>query len=319
MRFQSKTTKIFFILLLLMLTAIGLFGCGQSAAVLEEREKIQVVAVSFPPYDFARQICGENADVTLLIQPGVEVHAYNPTPQDIITIQNCDVFLYGGGASDAWIDDLLDAVDLTGKQIVRMMDCVEVLNEEHVEGMEAEDDHEQNIPDEHVWTAPQNAILITKSIAAAICTADPTHEEEYQAREAAYLDQLDELDQQFIQLVNGAVRHTLVFGDRFPLRYFVEAYDLDYYAAFIGCSSETEPSAATVAFLIDKVQTENIPVVFQLELSNGNIAQAISDATGATVRTYQSCHNLTKEDFEAGATYLSLMEENLMVLKEALY
>ena len=137
-------------------------------------------------------------------------------------------------ASDAWIDDLLDAVDLTGKQIVRMMDCVEVLNEEHVEGMEAEDDHEQNIPDEHVWTAPQNAILITKSIAAAICTADPTHEEEYQAREAAYLDQLDELDQQFIQLVNGAVRHTLVFGDRFPLRYFVEAYDLDYYAAFIG-------------------------------------------------------------------------------------
>ena len=316
---QSRVSYVLFVCLALI-TAL-LFGCAQSTASFEENEKTQVVAVSFPPYDFARQVCGEDADVILLIQPGVETHAYNPTPQDIIAIQNCDVFLYGGGATDTWVDDLLDSIDLTDKQVVRMMDCVAVLEEEYVEGMEAEDGHNHTQPvfDEHVWTDPQNAILITKDITKALCAADSAHAEGYQTRAKNYLEQLEELDDQFVELVDGAIRHTLVFGDRFPLRYFVEAYGLDYYAAFIGCSSETEPSAATVAFLIDKVNAENIPVIFQLELSNGNIARAISESTGAVVRTFQSCHNLTQEDFAAGATYLSLMEENLTVLKEALY
>lgn len=326
-RKKSFLIRIFF-LCCFFLGAVFLSGCTASSADRLGEGKLSVVASIFPPYDFARQLCGENAELTLLISPGMDTHAYSPSPQDIIAIENCDVFIFGGGTSDSWLDDLLDSIDLSGKQVVRMMDCVDLLEEEHKEhashdGEEActhdhTESHSHGVIDEHVWTSPVNAMRIVEEISAALQAADPEHAVEYRKRAADYLADLENLDARFRELVSNASRKLLIFADRFPLRYFVEEYGLDYYAAYIGCSTEAEPSAATVAFLIDKINTEKIPLILKVELSNDNIAQTISRDTGAEIRVFQSCHNLPKDDFEAGATYISLMEENLKVLDEAL-
>ncbi|MDF3003433.1 MAG: transporter substrate-binding protein, partial [Bacillota bacterium] len=242
---------------------------------------------------------------------------------------------------DQWVKKILDSVDTSNMKVIALMDTVSVVEEEIKEGMEEEEhdadsDHdsepagsedsgtkenetEEPEYDEHVWTSPKNAVQITSGIMEGLCEVDPDNAEEYRANAAAYMDQLNKLDGTFKALVDGAVRKTIVFGDRFPFRYFADEYGLDYWAAFPGCSTETEPSAATVAFLTDKVKEEKIPVIFKIELSNGNIARSISEATGAKVLTLHSCHNLTKQDFENGETYLSLMEKNVDALKEALY
>ena len=291
-------------------------------------EKISVVTTIFPQYDFTRQIAGDMAEVTMLLKPGAESHSFEPTPQDIIKIQNCDVFIYVGGENDEWVDSILDSVDQSNIKIIKLLDCVDALGEEIIEGMEAHDhehheDHEEHEEhgveyDEHVWTSPQNAVIITNVIRDVLCFVDAPNAEAYMANAEKYTEQLNQLDAEFRDVVENANRKTIVFGDRFPLRYFTEAYGLDYWAAFPGCSTESEPSAATVAYLADKVMAEKLPVVFKIELSSGNVAQSIAEATGAKAMTFHSCHNLSKTDFENGATYLSLMEKNVEALKEAL-
>ena len=183
-------------------------------------------------------------------------------------------------------------------------------------GDSSEEEHEE--ADEHVWTSPAKAAEITEGIAAEMARIDPANKEQYLANARAYEEELLEIDAQFRQIVRDAERRTLVFGDRFPFRYFAIEYGLNYYAAFPGCSSESEPSASTLAFLIDKVRSERIPVVFTIELSNGNIARAICESSGAAMRTFHSCHNVTKEQMESGATYVSLMRDSLVVVREAL-
>lgn len=306
------------ILIALTLLCLPLAGCGAEAA--EEADGISVVATVFAPYDFARQLVGDRGEVTLLLPPGSEAHSYEPSPKDIIEIQNCDVFIYVGGVSDAWVTDVLESVG-DGVRTVTLMDCVELLEEEHVEGMEI-DEHEHDDGeveyDEHVWTSPRNAKLICEKIAAALSEADPEGEAEYSAALEGYCAELDELDAAFTDVVANGVRNTIVFGDRFPLLYFAKAYGLEYYAAWPGCADEAEPSAATVAFLIDKVNEENIPVVFHIELSNEDMADTICEATGAEKLLFSACHNVTRAQFEEGVTYLDLMWQNVDALKEAL-
>lgn len=311
---MKKTLSI--TILLAMLCAL-LSGCGAQSE--PEGEGISVVATVFSPYDFARQLVGERGEVTLLLPPGSEAHSYEPSPKDIIEIQNCDLFIYVGGVSDAWVSDVLESV---GGEVrtVTLMDCVELLEEEHVEGMEVdEDEHEGEIEyDEHVWTSPRNAELICEKIAAALCEVDPEGAEEYGTALESYCAQLDELDAAFTEVVENGVRDTVVFGDRFPLLYFAKAYGLNYYAAWPGCADEAEPSAATVTFLIDKVKAEGIPVVFHIELSNEDMADTICNETGAKKMLFSACHNVTRAQFDAGVTYLELMWQNVDALREAL-
>ena len=311
---MKKTLSI--TILLAMLCAL-LSGCGAQSE--PEGEGISVVATVFAPYDFARQLVGERGEVTLLLPPGSEAHSYEPSPKDIIEIQNCDLFIYVGGVSDAWVSDVLESV---GGEVrtVTLMDCVELLEEEHVEGMEVdEDEHEGEIEyDEHVWTSPRNAELICEKIAAALCEVDPEGAEEYGTALESYCAQLDELDAAFTEVVENGVRDTVVFGDRFPLLYFAKAYGLNYYAAWPGCADEAEPSAATVTFLIDKVKAEGIPVVFHIELSNEDMADTICNETGAKKMLFSACHNVTRAQFDVGVTYLELMWQNVDALREAL-
>ncbi len=292
--------------------------------------ELTIIATAFPAYDFARQIAGDTAQIRMLLSPGAEAHSYEPTPKDMIDIQNCDLFIYAGGENEAWVTDMLSALEIDKDKVIAMLDIVDPLREETVEGMEdhhhhghdescGHDHHDTDGYDEHVWTSPKNAALITWVIGDKLCDMDPANASLYTSRCVDYQARLSELDASFRTLVNEAKRRTMVFADRFPVRYFTEEYGLEYFAAFPGCSADTEPSAATIAFLIDKVKEQSIPVVFSIELSNGRLAAAIAEATGAKVLTFTSCHNLTKEEFESGATYISLMENNLLNLQEALY
>ena len=326
--------------LVLVFFAIPVIGCGQDTDTSPKsvtdtysretplNEKISIVATIFAPFDFARAITGDKAEVIMLVPPAAESHSFEPTPQDIIRIQNSDVFIYNGGNSDAWVDGILASMDKSKMNIVKFIDCVEVVEEEIVEGME-EDEHDDDIEyedesdhepeiDEHVWTSPRNARLIVQRIADTICAADPDNSAVYKANTENYITRLNELDLKFQAVVDSAVRKTLVFGDRFPFRYFVDAYGLDYLAAFPGCSTETEPSAATVAFLIDKVKAEQIPVVFHAELSNAKMANTIAEESGAKVLEFHACHNISRDDFQTGKTYIEIMNANIEALKEAL-
>ncbi len=316
-----------------------LAGCGTERAegVSEEVQddgRISVVTTIFPQYDFVRQIAGENVELKMLLKPGEETHSYEPTPQDIIAIQNSDIFIYVGGENDAWVEDILESMPEADMRTLKLMDCVDTVEEEHVEGMqeqpghsheeeeshedETEEEHSVHEIDEHVWTSPVNASAIVDKIKELLVQADPENRQIYEENAEAYEAELAELDAEFRDVVDNAGRRLVVFGDRFPFRYFADEYGLNYYAAFPGCASDTEPSAATMAFLINKVKEEEIPAVLKMELSNENIANAIAEATGTEVRTFYSCHNLTAEEFEDGETYLSMMQKNVETLKEVL-
>ena len=312
---------------LLVLTVLAASGC--SAARPPENGKLQVVCSLFPYYDFVRAIGGEHVSATLLVPAGRETHSFEPTPLDVITVSRAAVFLYNGGEGEYWVEEILGAA---GEQIgltVRMMDHIDALEEEIVEGMEGhghdhdhdheEDEHHHEITyDEHIWTSPVGAKELCRAICEALCQADSAHAADYRANLTAYLQELDALDAAFREVTQSARRCTLVFGDRFPLLYFCKTYGLEYRAAFHGCAGDTEPSLATLKYLIDKVRDEDIPVVYTIELSSRKIAQAIAETTGARVAQLHSCQTVTRKEFDEGATYLSLMRQNVAALKEGL-
>lgn len=316
-----------------------LTGCGTGRAEdasekAQDDGRISVVTTIFPQYDFVRQIAGGSVDLKMLLKPGEETHSYEPTPQDIIAIQNSDIFIYVGGENDAWVEDILDSMPDAGMRTLKLIDCVDTVEEEHVEGMqeqpghsheeeeyhgdETEEAHSVHEIDEHVWTSPVNASAIVDEIKELLAQTDPENRQRYEENAEAYEAELAALDAAFREVVDNAGRRLVIFGDRFPFRYFADEYGLDYYAAFPGCASDTEPSAAVMAFLINKVAEEKVPAVLKMELSNENIANAIAEATGTEVRTFYSCHNLTAEEFENGETYLSMMQKNVETLKEVL-
>jgi zinc transport system substrate-binding protein len=309
-----------FVCALVFLTAA--LSCQKQGGQAADNGKITVVTTIFPPYDFVREIAGDRVNLTMLLPPASESHSFEPTPGDIIRVQNSDIFIYVGGESDAWVDRILDSLDTSRIEIITLMDCVEVVEELVVEGMEEEEEEEEAEEpeyDEHVWTSPKNAKLIVQKIAGALEQRDEANAAEYQKNAAAYTEKLTALDASFQDVVNGAVRKTIVFGDRFPFRYFADAYGLSYFAAFPGCSTETECSAATIAFLVNKIRAEKIPVVFHIELSNEKIADTLCEETGAKKLLLHAVHNISKKDFAAGANYYDLMSQNAQALKEALY
>ena len=313
------------ILILLALSALCA-GCKQNkstvvrAAARNAGGKINVTVTIFPPYDFVRQIAKDKVNLTMLLPLGAESHSYEPSPRDIITIQNSDIFIYVGGESDDWVDRILQSMNTDNMIILAMMNSVEVVEEEVVEGMEEESGEEEDAAyDEHVWTSPRNAALIVAAITEALCEADPANAAFFRQNAAAYGEELARLDAAFSALAAGAKRDVVVFADRFPFRYFTDAYGLSYFAAFPGCSTETEPSAATVAFLINKIKAEKIPVVFHIELSNERMADAIAGETGAKKLLLHSAHNLSKREFDSGLGYLEIMRQNAENLREALY
>ena len=302
---------------LLLLTA-----CGPELPP-EDSDRLQIVAAVFPAYDFARSAAGELADVTLLLPPGAESHSYEPTPADILRVQRCDLFIYLGGESDAWVDAILSAIEPEG-EVLRMVDCVDLLEEETAEGMQGGHDHGEDHDhlgevlsmDEHVWTAPRNAAAVTRIIGERLAALDPVHAGEYIGGAGDYARELEELDRDFAAFFAGLPDRTIVFGDRFPLLYFARAYDLDYYAAFPGCGAQTEPSAATVAFLTEKVREEGLSTVWYIEFSNHLVADGIAEAAGVGTARFHTCHNVSRAELEAGETYLSLMRANLEALRE---
>lgn len=314
--------KICFVLIVLIFLfgVSALIGCSESRrAVVLDNSKPTVSAMNFPAYDFARQITGGRANVVLLLSPGADSHSYEPTPADILTIENSDLFIYTGGKSDEWLGRTLASLENDSLSVVKMMEVCDILEEETVEGMEAEPDDSDEIEyDEHVWTSPKNAVKISAAIAEKMSEIDPDNAEFYFENLRGYTDELNRLDEDFHRVCENGARKCMVFGDRFPFRYLADEMGLDYRAAFMGCSDETEPSVQTLVYLIDKVRAENIPVVFTIEFSNKKTAETISEETGAEVLEMHSCHNVSREDFDGGATYVSLMRKNLENLKKAL-
>ena len=298
-----------FKVILILLLIFFLSGCNNS-----DKEKMTIISTSFPGYDFARAITKDsNIEVKMLVKPGVEIHNFEPTPKDIIDVRESDLFIYVGGDSDIWVNDMLKDVNM--ENVVKLIDLVELTNEELKEGMEGDIEDEY---DEHVWTSPINAITIINKLKDRIIDIDPTNKELYEKNTREYVEELYNIDSEIRNIVNNSNRKEIMFGDRFPIKYFTDEYGIDYYAAFKGCAHETEASAKTIAFLIKKVKEDNIPVVFKLELSTGNIANAISKETNAKVLEFNSAHNITMIDFKNGITYVDIMKNNIEVLKEAL-
>ena len=326
-------------ILTLFLTLALILSLAACAAPGEKADdgKLQIVATLFPYYDFARAIAGGRADVTLLLSPGREAHSFEPTPLDAVTISEADVFLYNGGEGEYWVEEMLDAAGEHIAVKARMMDYVDALGEEFSEGMQGADahdhdhdhgdhDHEKNEAhdgdaveyDEHIWTSPKNAAILCRAVCDAICKADPANEDFYRANCDDYCAQIEALDARFADLCESAPRKLLVFADRFPMLYFCREFGLDYRAAFHGCSGDTEPSLATIKFLIDKVEDEGIPVVYTIDFGTKKVAAVVSECTGAAIETIYSMQTVSRADFDAGETYLTLMERNYDALRKGL-
>ena len=305
----------------LLVPAVLLWFGGCSYSAENGSGKLKIVTTIFPQYDFARQIGGDRVELTMLVTPGGESHAYEPSPQDITAVKNCDIFICAGGESDVWTGKILDSIGTEDIVVIKMMDCVEVVEEEHVEGMVEglfESEHEDEEYDEHVWTSLRNAQAISESIGEKMMELDEANAEFYRENLEEYIGRLSELDIEYSEAVKAAEKKVLIFGDRFPFRYLFKDYGLEYYAAFPGCSTSTDVSANSVAFLINKVKELDLPVVYYVEFSAGRVADTIGSETGAEALLFHSCHTVSKEDFEKSVTYEEIMRNNLEVLKRGL-
>lgn len=302
--------------LLSLALCIALLLCALACdKTQKEAEKPTVICTIFPQYDFVRQIAGDRVNLVMLVKPGSEVHGFDPSLSEMSAILDSDLFVYVGGETDAWVQDLLEK---NGKSLnaIALMDLVDTVDEEHVQGMqgEAEDAPEA---DEHVWTSPKNAIRIVDGLCGALCEILPDAADELRANAEAYRAELQSLDDDFHALMQNAKRRTVVFAERFPFRYLCDELGLTYYAALPGCSSNEEVSLSTVSFLIGRVREEHLPGVFYIEFSDQKIAGTIAEATGCETWLLHSCHNVSKADFDAGVTYLDLMRQNLVSLQKA--
>ena len=366
--------------------SLVLGGCAQTGgsqgafdASSEENGKLKVAVTLVPYYDFVRQIAGNQVDLQMVIPAGMDSHSFEPTPADIRTIQHADILISNGGTMEHWLDETLAALDTTSMTIVTMMDYVDTVEEEIVEGMEDADhdhdhahvhaaddhdhsnetpeehaahaheaddhDHSNETPeehaahaheaddhdyvdhdgheeeieyDEHIWTSPVNAMKLVDVIGDTLAQADPAHADIYHQGAASYKKELEEIDAGFREVCANRKRNMIVMGDKFPFRYLADEYQLDYRAAFSGCSSDTEPSAKTIAYLIDKVKEEQIPTVYYLELSSHRVSEIIGEETGAEPLLLHSCHNVTRAQFDAGVTYVQLMRQNIENLRKGI-
>ncbi|MBF1150766.1 MAG: zinc ABC transporter substrate-binding protein [[Eubacterium] sulci] len=330
--------KIITLMLVAVLAVCALSGCGTSKSGEDTKDKkIKIVTTIFPEYDWVMQILGDKADkadVTMLLDKGVDLHSYQPSTADIAKISEADVFIYVGGESDEWVEDVLKEAKNKKLKVINLMDVMgdKAKEEEVKEGMQPEEEEhaeeakdgkeEEEVEyDEHVWLSLKNAKIFTKKIADVLSEVDKDDAKTYQANYESYAKKLDDLDKKYADAVASAKNKTLVFGDRFPFRYLVNDYGLDYYAAFVGCSAESEASFETVTFLAKKIDELGLGNVLTIEGKNHKIAKTVVDNTknkDQKVLTMDSMQSTTSKDVKDGATYLGIMEKNLEVLKEAL-
>lgn len=327
------------ILLVTIMIILGVSACGQKNSANTTTEvkksddsKIKVVTTIFPEYDWVKSIVGEdnsNVELIMLLDNGVDLHSYQPTAADIMKISDCDLFIYVGGESDSWVDGALKEAVNKNMKVINLLDVLgnTVKEEEVKEGMEAEEEEEgeesEEEPeyDEHVWLSLKNAKVLCKAIADNLSEIDPENKDVYIQNEKDYAAKLDALDQEYQTTVDASTQKTLLFGDRFPFRYLVDDYGLDYYAAFVGCSAETEASFETIKFLSEKVDELGLKNVMTIEKSDQKIAKTIIENTkdkNQSILTLDSMQSTTSDDVKNGTTYLSVMEKNLEILKEAL-
>lgn len=282
-------------------------------------EGLSIVCTAFPQYDFAKNILGSDEGLTLLLDGKEDFHSYEPNAADIIAVGSADLLVYIGDTSEKWVEKTVAASSNPSLRTFAITDAVKVLDEETVEGMqEKHDEHDGDEKDEHVWLSLRNAVAITEKLCDEICAVDPANAEKYKSNAASYTEKLRSLDSEYALAVSAASRNTLIFADRFPFRYLVEDYGLEYYAAFPGCSAETEASFETMAALIDKTVASGVPYVFIIDGSDGSIAEAISKSTGAGILVLDSCQSVSADDIADGKSYLGAMENNLAALKEVL-
>lgn len=319
--------KILALLLALWIPAAVLSGCAPQDASAASN-KLNIVTTIFPAYDWVREILGDETDraeITTLLDSGVDLHSYQPTVDDIVKISDCDLFLYVGGESDGWVDDALKNAPNKDRKVIRLLDVLgdSAKAEETVEGMQEEEhDHEEEAEyDEHIWLSLKNAQVLVAAISEALQETDPARKNTYAANAAAYAEKLSALDGEYRAAVDSGKYKTLLFGDRFPFRYLADDYGLDYYAAFPGCSAETEASFETVSFLAGKMDALGLPCVLTIEGTQHKIAETVVQNTAQKnqqILTMDSMQAVTANDASSGVSYLSIMEKNLSVLKKAL-
>lgn len=333
--------KITALLLALFMLVAALAGCGKQNDT-NQTDKLSIVTTIFPEYDWVREILGEkadNAEITMLLDNGVDLHSYQPTADDIVKISDCDLFIYVGGESDEWVEDALRNAANRNMKVINLLEVLgdSVKTEEIVEGMQEEEyehedaeehehedaeehEHEEEA-DEHVWLSLKNAKMLVRVISKALQELDPDSKDIYAANADAYVKKLSALDAEYQAAVDAASNKTILFGDRFPFRYLVDDYGLRYYAAFVGCSAETEAGFETISFLAKRVDEWKLPCVLTIEGAQHKIAETVvrnTTAKNQRVLTMDSMQSTTSKDVKNGTTYLSVMEKNLSVLKEAL-
>ena len=298
---------------ILVFSLMFLVGCSSKEDKVEtpKKDKLSIVCTVFPSYDFARQIIGELGEVELLLPASAESHSFNPTLSDIALVEGCDVFIYVGGEIDPWASEIVENSSNKERINLSLLEALEV------EKKHNHDEHEDEV-DEHVWTSISNSITICKKISEALCKKDKENEAKISLTTSEYIEKLKELKSSFETVVKNASNDTLIFADRFPFYWFTKEFSLNYVAALSGCSSDTEPTLTALKNVIDAVKNSGTNMVLYIEGSSGSIADKVVDETGAKKRVFHSCHNVSIDEKENGETYISLMQKNLEVLKEAL-
>ena len=314
-----KSKKIILIVLAILIVTLAIVLIVKGAVNNKDNGKLKVVVTNFASYDFARQIIGDsdNMEVVFLMGPGKDAHSYEPTASDIITIQNSDLFVYIGGEMEQWTDKVLDSLENKDKmRIICIADDIQTIEEKEID--DSEEEEEEGAFDEHIWTSPENAIIMVNTLEKTIEEIDRKNAEKYKENAEKYIAVIEDVDNKIQEIVDNRVRDRLVFADKMPMQYFIDYYGLKVSAAFSGCSTETEPSPKTIMDLENRVREEHIPVVLYIELNTGKVADTIASDTGTKKMQIQTLHNVSKDDFEAGETWVSLMTRNLDVLKAAL-
>ena len=301
-------------------TVFSLCACSsENGYSNSDSGKLKIISTVFPPYDLARQIAGDNAEISILLPPGSEIHNYEPSAKDMIAIRNCDIFLYIGGENEQWAEKLINSNDTENVTAVKLIDYVPTLSEdedEHDHDHDHDHDHEhEHETDEHIWTSPKNAQLMLSAVYDAICKVDPSGKQTYTKNKDAYAKQLSALDNAYRSAGDNAKNKTIVLADKFPFRYLAHEYGLEFSAAFAACSDESEPGVSTMIKLTKTIKENNIPAVYYLEFSSTKIADTLCDETGATKLMLHSCHNVSKQDIENNISYVDLMKQNLENLK----
>ncbi len=315
-----KLNKIISIIILVIILVIFIYALIKpKKTTTRSADNIKIVCTSFVGYDFVKAITNgsKNVEIIYLLDSGVDAHNFEPTASQIVSIQQSDLFVYNGGEMENWTEQVIPTLDLSYTKLVKLMDTVELYREESIDGVE-EEEHEELAWDEHIWTSPKNAIKILENLELELEKIDNEEKTIYRQNANNYKKQIEKLDEEIWKIVSNAKRQRLVFGDRMPIRYFLEEFGLKASGAFNGCSTETEPSTKTLTYLINLIKEENIPVVLYIENGNSKVSNIIAKETGAKAMQMQTLHSISNEDYINGETYVTLMNRNLDVLKTAL-